>query len=171
MSQTKLEQILNSFHITVVYFGSDGFRIYTPEELDNAQLGYSRHPDGTVLTGQNEGDWKSEWIVIGNDTNLGDPYFVDTSNEKLPVFTAVHGAGAWEPSIVSPALLSFLRSLEYLRTQSTQEDSLVEPDGSTITDRGRIKNLENEMNNLNAENEFWGAFFERHVEWLEENDR
>lgn len=56
MSQTMLEQILNTFRITEVYFGSDGFRIYTPEELDEAQLGYSRHPDGTDLTGQDEGE-------------------------------------------------------------------------------------------------------------------
>lgn len=83
----------------------------------------------------------------------------------------MHGAGAWEPYIVSPALQNFLRSLEYLRAQSSQEDSLVEPNASTITDRGRIKDLEKEMNSLNAENEFWAAFFERHVDWLQENDR
>lgn len=171
MSQAMLEKTLNTFRITEVYFGGDGFRIYTPQELDQAQLGYSRHPNGTDLTGQNEGDWKREWIVIGYDTNLGDPYFVDTSSEKCPVLTAMHGAGAWEPYIISPALQNFLSSLEHLRTQSAQEDSLVEPDDSTITDRDWIKSLENEMNRLNAEHEFWGAFFERYVEWLEQNDR
>src|SRR5512139_4289849 len=115
MSQTKLEHLLGTFHITEVYFGSEGFRIYTPEELEKAQLGYSKHPDGKDLTGQDEGDWKKEWIVIGRDTNLGDPYFTDTSQAHLPVYTAMHGTGSWEPYIVSPCLHSFLSSLDHLR--------------------------------------------------------
>lgn len=171
MKHTMLEKTLNTFRITEVYFGGDGFRIYTPEELGQAQLGYSRHPNGTDLTGKNDGDWKGGWIVVGYDTNLGDPYFVDTTSEKLPVFTAMHGAGAWEPYTVSPALQNFLESLQHLRAHSSQEDSLVEPDDTTITDRSWIRSLEKEMNRLNAEDEFWGAFFERHVEWLKENDR
>src|SRR5512139_2763338 len=171
MSHSKLCSLLNFFGITEVYFGCDGFRIYTPEELEKAQVGYSRHPDGTDLTGEAEGDWKREWVVIGYDTNLGDPYFVDTSSEQLPVYTAMHGMGAWQPNSVSPGTESFLSSLKYLRVQSTQDDSLIEPTSSTITDRRQLKSLEREMSSLNAGHEFWGSFFERHVEWLEENDR
>lgn len=171
MVHTNVEELLKSFRITEVYFGSEGFRVYTPEELEKAQVGYAKHPDGTDLTGQEEGDWKREWIVIGYDTNLGDPYFVDTGNEQLTVYTAMHGAGAWDPHIVSPALGNFLRCLKHLQTQSHQDDSLIEPNDSTVTDRGRIMDLKEELNRMNGEEEFWDAFFERHVDWLHENDR
>lgn len=171
MSQTNLERLLEDFGITEAYFGGEGFRIYAAGELHEAQLGYSRHPDGADLTGPNDGDWKEEWTVIGNDTSLGDPYFVDTSREQFPVYKAMHGTGSWDPYIVSPTLRNFLSGLGYLRSQSTQDDWLIEPNDSTLVDRTKIKALEQKLSSLNAEGEFWGAFFERYVEWLEENDR
>lgn len=170
MSNVDLENLLKIFDVTEVYFGSDGFRIYAPKELSEAQIGYSQHPDGTDLTGQEDGDWKREWIVIGYDTSLGDPYFVDTSKEQFPVYTAMHGQGSWDPSSVSPTLRNFLSSLDHLRSQSTQDDSLVEPDDSTLTDRDRIKALEKELSRLNGEDDFWEAYFESYVDWLEESE-
>ena len=41
---------------------------------------------------------------MGYDADLGDPYFVDTRLESLPVFTAMHGTGSWDPSEVSCSL-------------------------------------------------------------------
>jgi hypothetical protein len=171
MPHNRLEDLLGNSRITEVYFGSEGFRIYTPAELEKGQHGYSIHPDGTDLTGQGEGKWEREWVVIGYDADLGDPYFVDTGSDQMPVYTAMHGVGEWIPNLVSPAVQNFLSCLEHLQAKSGQDYSLIEPDDSTLTERDRIKDLKEEMNRLNGEEEFWEAFFERHVEWLEENDR
>ena len=76
MSYPALEKTLQEFGLTEVYFGPEGFRINTGEELPQAQLGYARHPDGADLTGAGEGDWKKGWVVFGHDPDLGDPYFV-----------------------------------------------------------------------------------------------
>lgn len=170
MSHENLENLLKEFALTEVYFGGEGFRICAVEELPEAQLGYSKHPNGTDLTGKNAGDWKKEWVIVGNDTELGDPYFVDTSNSMLPVLTAMHGAGSWEPNEVSPSLRNFLSCLAYLRSISTQDNSLIEPNDSTIKKRKELKALETKLSELNGEAYFWNCFFERYSEWLKEND-
>lgn len=170
MSQKNVERLLNEFALTEIYFGSEGFRICKIPELPEAQLGYAKHPNGNDLTGENEGDWKKEWIVIGNDTSLGDPYFIDTSVEALPVYTAMHGMGSWNPEEISPSLRNFLGSLKHLQSISRQDCARIDPDKRTLMDRKKIKELEAKLNELNGERYFWGGFFERYIEWLEEND-
>jgi hypothetical protein len=54
MPHQVLEDLLEKSRVTEVYFGGEGFRIYTPAELEEGQRGYSIHPDGTDLTGQGE---------------------------------------------------------------------------------------------------------------------
>ena len=69
------------------YFGSHGFNIESKSNFEGAQLGYRVHPDGNDLTGSNDGDWLSSWYTVGRDTTVGDPFFVDTSSESLPVYS------------------------------------------------------------------------------------
>ncbi|MGG0203185.1 hypothetical protein [Bacillus mycoides] len=73
--------------------------LFNSEEIEEGQLGYSFDDEGQSLVGNEEGDWKDGWIVIGIDSYLGDPIFVDSNNENCPVYTAMHGEGDWEPCI------------------------------------------------------------------------
>src|SRR5688572_860252 len=71
--------------------------ILDPDGLDNAQVGYSRAPDGSDLTGPDDGAWRRSWVVVGHEDQRGDPLFVDTASGEWPVYTAMHGEGMWEP--------------------------------------------------------------------------
>lgn len=81
--------------------------LMAPPDLDAAQVGYATDAQGRDLT-KAEGGWHSEWLVIGTDYFLGDPYFVDLSHPDMPVFTAMHGAGRWDPEPVADSLRAFL---------------------------------------------------------------
>lgn len=94
-------------------FDCGGITLYAAEELDEAQLGYARHPDGTSLVGSEPGGWRETWVVIGHETACGDPIFVDTSDEAFPVFTAMHGVGEWNPDQVAMSYDAFLQIVEH----------------------------------------------------------
>ena len=86
------------------------FAIFKPHELEEAQHGYSFNP----LTGEDltsgAGGWRRSWVVIGADEDLGDPLFVDISDERLPVYTAAHGQGDWDPSRFARSARTLLRA-------------------------------------------------------------
>jgi len=82
--------------------------LFSREEFEEGQLGYSVDEEGNSLTGNNEGDWKETWFVIGYDEDLGDPIFVDIEDKNYPVMTAMHGEGDWEPKVMFSSLNEFL---------------------------------------------------------------
>jgi hypothetical protein len=53
-----IEEVLRTIPFQSINFGDMTVHIYPPEQLHEAQLGYSIHSDGTSLTGDEEGDWK-----------------------------------------------------------------------------------------------------------------
>jgi len=169
MTSNNLTSILNEYNVKDIFFGSQGFHIYNISDLDSAQLGYSKHPDGDDLTSTKKGDWKKEWVVFGNDTELGDPYFVDISDKKLPVYTAMHGVGTWEPEDVCNSLKNFLKSLQYLQSASPESYALIEPDEKTVIDNKTLKEIKSNLINISGDKEFWNNFFTIHLEWLDEN--
>jgi hypothetical protein len=61
-----------------------------------------------IFTGENAGDWKRDWFVIACEDLLGDPIFVDLSEPGLPVFTAAHGEGEWNPVLIASSLRGFI---------------------------------------------------------------
>ncbi|MGE6540550.1 hypothetical protein [Bacillus luti] len=75
--------------------------LFNSEEIQEGQLGYSVDGEGQSLIGNEEGDWKEGWIVIGLDSYLGDPIFVDSNDENCPVYTAMHGEEDWEPECIA----------------------------------------------------------------------
>ena len=102
-----------------VTFGYTGIELFPYRKLEEAQIGYSIHPNGEDLCGISEGDWKREWIVIGQEISCGDPIFVDSSVPNVPVYTAIHGTGTWEPTLISKSYLGFIEILKELRTVAT----------------------------------------------------
>lgn len=151
-----------------VYFGSNGFSIADVSSINDIQLGYRVHPDGTDLTGSNEGDWRKGWIVIGTDTEVGDPFFVDTNEPSLPVYTAMHGMGEWNAELVATSLPSFLETLSYLSGLSKQEFARIDPDENTITDTKELSAIEKKLHEISGEKYYWQNFIEQHQEWVEE---
>ncbi len=154
------------------YFGALGFALEPREALPEAQLGYGTHPDGSDLSGSEEGDWQKGWQVFGRDTLLGEPFFADVSNAQLPVYTAMHGMGQWKPSVVSESLAGFLAALELLAKTSRQDEDLVEPNEHTISGEDELAEIEAKLIELCGEEsaDFWANFIEMHTDWLFENE-
>jgi hypothetical protein len=60
-------------------------------------------------------DWKSSWVVIGESSLLGDPYFLDVAKldpeGDCPVYTAMSGQDRWVPTLAASSFAQFLRIL------------------------------------------------------------
>lgn len=97
-----------------VSFGVTTIRVFRAEELGAAQIGYSISATGADLTGSNPGDWLKSWTVIGCEDACGDPIFVDVAQVGFPVYTAIHGEGAWEPIRIAASLQEFGFALDAL---------------------------------------------------------
>jgi hypothetical protein len=85
-----------------VQFGYGGITFFPLEELDEEQRGY----EGS--------DWKEGWLVIAREDTCGDPIFVDSAAEEMPVFTAMHGEGTWDAKPVAPSLGKFSAALSFV---------------------------------------------------------
>jgi len=163
MNNPTLTSILSKAENKETYFGPQGFIIFTTEsELETAQHGYGAHP-GTD-------DWKKSWLVIARDTELGDPYFVDISDEELPVYTASHCEGSWQSELVATSLERFLQCLTLLLENGHQKNTQLVPDEATIEDKDTLTQLKNSLVNTSGCENFWLLFFECYLDWLEDDD-
>jgi hypothetical protein len=58
-------------------------------------------------------DWKPSWVVVGESSLLGDPYFLDVSKPDpegdCPVYTAMSGQERWAPILAASTFAQFLR--------------------------------------------------------------
>jgi len=86
-------------------------RLIPAEELVKAQ-------DLVKIPGDNgtaPADWKASWVVIGESSLLGDPYFLDVSKPDpegdCPVYTAMSGQDRWVPTLAASSFAQFLRIL------------------------------------------------------------
>ncbi|HEK9098975.1 hypothetical protein KFD70_05640 [Bacillus pfraonensis] len=88
--------------------------IFSRDEFEEGQLGYRVGGlENESLIGNEKGDWKDSWFVIGYEELMGDPFFVDVKDVHFPVYTAEHGMDAWEPLLHSDSLEKFLTELTY----------------------------------------------------------
>lgn len=86
--------------------------LFNSEEIEEGQLGYSFDEEGQSLVGNEEGDWKEGWIVIGIDSYLGDPIFVDSNDENCPVYTAMHGEGEGELECIAERIEDIIEKVK-----------------------------------------------------------
>jgi hypothetical protein len=100
------EGILDSITPEVSY-GYEKVYIHRSAALESAQVGYSVRATGESLTGDRDGDWHRNWVVIGYEELCGDPIFIDTSREGFPVYTAMHGTGRWDAQPIAVSLEAF----------------------------------------------------------------
>jgi hypothetical protein len=86
-------------------------RLIPAEELVRAQTLVSAPPDGQKVAQ----DWKASWVVIGESSLLGDPYFLDVAKldpeGDCPVYTAMSGQDRWAPTLAASSFAQFLRIL------------------------------------------------------------
>jgi hypothetical protein len=100
-----------------VSFSYSGIELLAPEEIDDAQVGYSRSAEGKP------GSWRPEWIVIGRETALGDPIILDNPSPDLRVMSAMHGEGAWKPVVIAASLAGFGDALRELKRASVGRET------------------------------------------------
>jgi hypothetical protein len=85
-------------------------RLLPAEELVKAQEAVRSPSEGTAPA-----DWKPSWVVIGESSLLGDPYFLDVSKldpeGDCPVYTAMSGQERWQPTLAASSFAQFLRIL------------------------------------------------------------
>jgi hypothetical protein len=90
-------------------------KLFSSSEVAQEQVGFSISEDGTPRATSKDGEWRKTWIVVGRSSLLGDPYFLDISKldaeGDCSVFTAMTGAGKWEPRLCGSTFAQFLRIL------------------------------------------------------------
>ncbi len=85
-------------------------RLIPSEELVKVQAAVTAPTEGHAPA-----DWKPSWVVIGESSLLGDPYFLDVSKPDpegdCPVYTAMSGQDRWLPTLAASSFAQFLRIL------------------------------------------------------------
>ena len=87
-------------------------RLIPAEELVKAQQPVR---EGKGEGGKTPAEWKPSWVVIGESSLLGDPYFLDVSKPDpegdCPVYTAMSGQDRWTATLAASSFAQFLRIL------------------------------------------------------------
>ena len=90
------------------------------------------------LTSDKSGSWQKDWYVIGYHS--GDPFFVKLSSDKVPVYTAYHGQGNWEPKLVTKTIEDFQQIINKIKEISIGRETPISFEKNPITER-EIKDL------------------------------
>ena len=169
MAPNELLNLLHKSNDIEFYFGPQGFALAeSVDALLQSQVGYSIDPLGAPITGEAEGDWRNEWVVIGKDTELGDPYFLDISQQALPVYTAFPTESGWEIEAVAKSLNSFLGCLSQLKNTGRQTQAIFVPDVQSITSSEALTELKATLITCSECPAFWTKFMDSYIDWLED---
>jgi hypothetical protein len=132
-----------------VSLGFRTVRLLSRDELKGAQEGY-----------EGEG-WRPVWLVIAEEDELGDPIFTDLSVDPLPVFTAAHGEGVWEPVQIADSFAGFVAGLAEMASISAGREHPVglEENPLSADEHQRVLSGIRERN-PNSDLEFWESWLE-----------
>jgi hypothetical protein len=90
-------------------------KFFPAAEVAQEQIGFSVAEDGKPSAMTKDGAWRKTWILVARSSLLGDPYFLDVSKldaeGDCAVYTAMTGAGRWEPRLCGSTFAQFLRIL------------------------------------------------------------
>lgn len=87
--------------------------IFSFEQLDEFQIGYSVDPDGNSLVSDDEDTWDENWVVIAFETLCGDPIIIELNEGGYPVSLLMHGMDSWDNgSYLADSMESFLNILK-----------------------------------------------------------
>jgi hypothetical protein len=168
MNQSELLNRLKAFEHKEVFFGPQGFSVITKTAvLKKAQIGYAIDKKGASLVNSDVGNWQSSWFVIATDTELGDPYFIDFTDEHLAVYTAVaEEENQWQTTLVSASLDGFEKCLTAIYQQCEQKSAMYLPDDNCIFDLEVLESFGKQLVEFSQTNDFWQHFFVGYVDWL-----
>lgn len=158
---TRYLDLISGLAATEVGFGAGGIRLFTSDEVEAGQVGYSVDPNGSSLCGIANGEWKSSWLVIGSDTGVGDPIFLDTSDPNLAVLTAMHGESMWNPKPIAISIEAFGRIFVGFQRIAKGRTNPVESEDNpiAITEQDGFLSLVAENNEGRIGSEFWNDLF------------
>jgi hypothetical protein len=131
-----------TFPFESVEYGIGGVALFRPNDVSQAQVGFAVASDGESFVGTGPGDWRPEWVAIGYDMACGDPIFASQETPH-PVFTAMHGEGAWEPKRVSPSLDVFRECLTVFQRFATGRNTQLDLDANPPTPEEQAQFLQN----------------------------
>jgi hypothetical protein len=129
--------------------------------LTKGQVGYAVDPSGRSLTGRRKGAWRSSWLVIGHDTMCGDPVFVDLAQPAWPVYTAMHGRGAWDPTPIATSFEGFVQGMQVMKRVSRGRTSPAGLERKPLWP-DELSKVKQDLRCLGtaAEQQFWLMWFE-----------
>lgn len=159
------EELFNEIRRTVsletVSFGYRTVTLFRTGELREAQIGYSISESGEDLTGTDEGDWRGSWLIVASEDELGNPIFIDLKAQGLPVLTAAHGKGEWNPELIASSFQGFIAALEEVERVSQSRRNPVELEQNPLpaADLDRVLKRIAEANG-NVSLEFWESWLE-----------
>lgn len=165
MPQSAVLTRLADYQLQQVFFGPQGFELVTSEvDIQQAQLGYRE-------AGERVGSpWPEHWLVFARDTELGDPYFVDTTSAELAVFTTFYNEEGWQQQKVANSLTGFCQCLQLLQDTAQQQQVSFVPDETSICDESRLTQLQQQLSLLAGDSSFWSDFIAGYRDWLSDEE-
>jgi hypothetical protein len=151
------------------YLGPQGFKVFVDKKtFKKAQIGYSVDKNGSNITVNKLGSWQKSWCVIAQDTELGDPYFIDFDDKQLNVFTAVFNdeVNQWQSTLVATSLQGFIECINLLHEFTQQSKAQLIPDSSSIFDLETLEKFGMQLAEISENTDFWKSFFIGYIHWL-----
>ena len=158
----RYREIRNRLPIGEMSFGCGRIKLFGVAELEDGQIGNSVAPHGNSLCRGETGAWEPNWLVIGYETACGDPIFIDVRGVTLPVFTAIHGEGTWEPTQIALTIEAFVKCIEEFSRISVGRSNPVERDANPLSEAERTEFLHRiaQANQVSTAPEFWDVLLE-----------
>ncbi|EJQ45995.1 Uncharacterized protein BWINRASL_04524 [Bacillus mycoides] len=97
--QPKIAELLKRIETSKqqdIELGSYEIYVFSESELEKGQIGYRYDKHKNSLISNESGKWQEGWIVIGYETDMGDPVFVNVDEDTYPVYTAERGTETWQ---------------------------------------------------------------------------
>ena len=170
MNELELLKILKQTK-SEAYLGPQGFKVLTDKkQLQQAQIGYSIDKNGVNISGDIMGSWQRTWFVVAQDTELGDPYFIDFDDAQLNVYTAVFNeeVNQWQSTLVATSLQGFIECINLLFEFTQQITPQFIPDSTSIVDLEKLEIFGMKLAEISENTDFWKTFFIGYVEWLKD---
>ncbi len=144
------------------------FEIFSFDELDEYQIGYSIDLNGNSLVTDEADTWDDSWVVIGYETLCGDPIIIELNEAGYPVSRLMHGMGSWNNgTFLADSIKSFLSILKDIRCFLTEKQML---QGKKMIQHKELKVLVNSMieKNKTADFEIWESLLQPLFDMAEE---
>ena len=97
------------------------------DELAEAQIGYAVGVDDDDLTGDEPGQWRPLWLVVGEEEYSLDTLLVDLDDPQLAVLVAADDDEGWAPVEIAAsfgALAALLTELAAAAKAGAEPESL-----------------------------------------------